>query len=120
MTGSAKARAAQAAALPQQWIVLTTWEQVETPAAISGRVQDFSANTDSAAAAPAQPGKSNARQITVMQLILRVYPANAVPARGAKAQAAGANSTRPNPVFNSVLHRQAVVPLSSGWLVIRL
>ncbi len=117
-TDAARTGLAQASALPQQWIVLTTWEQVEVPAAGAGTTADFGA--DSAAAALAQPGKSNARQITVTQLILRVYPANAVPARGAKAQAAGANSTRPNPVFNSVLHRQAVVPLSSGWLVIRL
>lgn len=112
--------AAPEAAVPQQWIVLTTWEQVETPGTGSGKVQDFSADADSDAASPAQPGKSSTRQITVTQLILRVYPASAGAAPGGNSQAAGKNSARPNTGFNSVLHQQAILPLSSGWLIIQL
>jgi hypothetical protein len=120
MNGAQRPGAAQGMALPQQWIVLTTWEQVETPAAGSDSVTDFGANANSDAAAAAQPGKSGTRQITVTQLILRVYPASAASAPDRHSQAAGESSARPLKDFNSVLHRQAVLPLSSGWLVIQL
>jgi beta-lactamase regulating signal transducer with metallopeptidase domain len=110
----------QVDALPQQWIVLTTWQQVETPAAGSDTIADFSANADSDTAAPAQPDKVGTRQFTVTQLILRVYPASALSAPGGKAQAAGGSSAKPNTGSNSVLHRQAVLPLDGGWLVIQL
>ncbi len=119
-----RADKAQGIALPQQWIVLTTWEQVETPAAASGSVADFGANADSPDAnstpASARRGLAGTRQIAVTQLILRVYPASAVSAPGANAHAPGNISARGKTVFNSVLHRQALVPLGSGWLVIQL
>jgi len=118
---------APGSALPQQWIVLTTWEQVETPSAGSGRVSDFSVNAEDAGAgtAPARSPQSGmrqgiTRQVTITQLILRIYPASALSAPGRKAHAADASSVRANTGFSSVLHRQAVLPLDSGWLVIQL
>jgi hypothetical protein len=119
-SGAARTGVAQETALPQQWIVLTTWEQVETPATDPDTATGFSANANSDVAAPAQPGKSGTRRITVTQLILRVYPASAATAQDRNSQAAGESSARPLKDFNSVLHRQAVLPLSSGWLVIQL
>jgi beta-lactamase regulating signal transducer with metallopeptidase domain len=116
---SARPEAAPGSAMPQQWIVLTTWEQVQTPAAGSGAGSDFSASADSKVA-PAQPGNTGTRQIAVTQLILRVYPANTLSTKGRKAPAAVGNSARPNSSFKSVLHRQAILPLASGWLVIQL
>jgi beta-lactamase regulating signal transducer with metallopeptidase domain len=115
----ARPETAQGSAMPQQWIVLTTWEQVQTPAAGSGAAADFSANADPDAGAPAQPGNTGTRQIAVTQWILRVYPASAISAPNPNAHA-GRNSARPNTNFDSVLHRQAVLPLASGWLVIQL
>ena len=77
----------------QQWIVVTTWEQVETPspnAADSQRTtkaqQPRAANgnptaTGSASASAdgsVQPASQPASQITVTRLILKIYPANSV------------------------------------------
>jgi beta-lactamase regulating signal transducer with metallopeptidase domain len=106
---------------PQQWIVLTSWRQVEPPAAKTGRVADYDTGTapeDSAADRPA-------KQVTVTRLILRVYPASEIasasstPASGKPASpAAGANAdSTSNPKHFLDL---PAVPFGDGWLVIQL
>jgi len=101
---------------PQQWIVLTTWEQTDAPATGTGEVADYDtgANPDAAThdttgqnaadqnaagqdaagqdmarpdgAGMAQPAQSAQGQTTITQLILRVYPANSTCARGRQMQ----------------------------------
>jgi hypothetical protein len=116
-----------------QWIVLTTWEQAEAPAANnSGMVADYNANPDSGAdASNADDGSEQrerpngaARPIAVTQLILRFYSASANPAPEqnhagpdhAGERHAGFNAAN----SKSVGSRRAVLPLGDGWLVIQL
>jgi beta-lactamase regulating signal transducer with metallopeptidase domain len=87
----------------QQWIVLTTWEQVETTHQNAGLTADYETGANANAsdvqsknAGTAQPGQQTASQITVTRLILRIFPANSL-------------STQP-----------ALVPTRDGWLVLQL
>jgi hypothetical protein len=129
---------------PQQWIVLTTWEQVVTPATGAGEVADYDmgANPDAAAqvatgqgavgqdparvAQPAQSTQTISRETTIRQLILRVYPAASDCTRGKQThQAAGANPDSKESHFKgsdskSDLNRTAILPLDNGWLFIQL
>jgi beta-lactamase regulating signal transducer with metallopeptidase domain len=93
----------------QQWIVLTTWEQVQTPNQSSNLIADYEiADYESGASAKAsagdqtkiakngQSGTQLAGQMTVTRLILRIVPASSFP-------------TQP-----------AIVPMRNGWLVLQL
>jgi hypothetical protein len=96
-----------------QWIVLTTWEQVEAPnqnagSGHAGLIADYEtdASADTARAErgvvaadggqDAQQGVQAAGQMTVTRLILRIFPVS---------------SSYPQP---------AVVPMRNGWLVLQL
>jgi beta-lactamase regulating signal transducer with metallopeptidase domain len=116
-----------------QWIVLTTWEQAEAPAANnSGMVADYNANPDRGADASNADGGSEqrerpndaARPIAVTQLILRFYSASANPApeqNNAGPDHAGERHAGFNAANSkSVGSRRAVLPLGDGWLVIQL
>jgi beta-lactamase regulating signal transducer with metallopeptidase domain len=115
---------AQRETAPQQWIVLTAWQQTETPAAASSSIADYDASADGDAedaAAISQTTKSAPRQIAVTQLILRVYPADAKLAPDQTSHSAEQiNSARPHIDSHSILSRQAVLPWGNGWLVIQL
>lgn len=94
----------------QRWIVLTTWEQVETSDQNTGLRADYEtgANANAASDASAQtsaPGTADknipsrpqpGNQITVTRLLLKIYPAGSV-------------STQPGASF-----------IRGGWLVIQL
>jgi beta-lactamase regulating signal transducer with metallopeptidase domain len=75
---------------PQSWIVLTTWEEIDTPGL--GAVQTDQAAGQAAEKLPAQPSS----QVKVTQLIFRVVPAT------------------------SKSHTPTAVPVRGGWLVIQL
>jgi len=87
-----------APAQEQQWIVLTTWEQVQTSSQNSGLTADYdtSANPEATNNAGTQPAGQTANQTTVTRLILRFFPASSL-------------STHP-----------ASAPLRGGWFVIQL
>jgi len=108
---------------PQQWIVLTSWQQVEPSKAKPGRVADYDTETGQQDAAADQPANQRATQVTVTRLILRVYPASALSPMGSatlaskpRVQAAGAHSSStPKPILDL-----PAVPFGDGWLVIQL
>jgi beta-lactamase regulating signal transducer with metallopeptidase domain len=118
--------AAKQTALPQQWIVLTTWEQVVRPTAGSGPVADMTTGADTAAEAPTRPLQNATRQVTVTQLILRVYPAHAASARSDQAQRGAKPDANPQTILSrtilsrAMLRQSAILPLDNGWLVIQL
>ncbi|HEV2486024.1 MAG TPA: M56 family metallopeptidase [Terracidiphilus sp.] len=96
-----KAELSSSRAVPaqeQQWIVLTTWEQVQTSSLNAGLTADYdsSANADAANDTNAQRSDQPASQFTVTRLIFRIIPANSF-------------STHP-----------ASGPIRSGWFVIQL
>jgi beta-lactamase regulating signal transducer with metallopeptidase domain len=102
-------------AVPEsQWVVLTTWEQVETMYASSGAIADY----DTVIPTEGSPGfvtpsripfgQMPGGQITVTQLIFRVLPANANFGTAAK-QAARPSTSQPG-----------VATFRDGWLVIQL
>jgi hypothetical protein len=74
----------------QQWLVLTTWEQVQTTEPEPPATE---ASEQPAGEQPAPVSRQNSSQITVTRLILRIIPAT---------------STSPT------------MPLRSGWLVFQL
>jgi hypothetical protein len=141
---SARARGETAT---QQWIVLTTWEELEAPAANnSGTVADYNARTDGDAGASdavdgmAQRHSPNgeSRPIAVTQLIFRFYSASAsspdghgVAAPASANPAPEQNNAGPDNAgerhagFNaanskSIGSRRAELPFGDGWLVIQL
>jgi beta-lactamase regulating signal transducer with metallopeptidase domain len=134
----AQGPAANEMGAPRQWIVLTTWEQVDAPAPGSGEVADYDTGTDPSAASqdaarqdaatptpdaarPAQPTWTAPRRTTITQLILRVYPADSNCARGERTQTgARANSESKSSDFKSVLNRPSILPLDGGWLFFQL
>jgi len=63
---------------PQEWLVLTTWEQVETQTPV-GVVSDSGTVENSAPKPVPQSHASITRQVTVTRLILRVAPASSNP-----------------------------------------
>jgi Zn-dependent protease with chaperone function len=121
--GDALADAAvPAAAEPQQWIVYTAWEQVESTSSVS---------TPASGPAPEQASDAPrvARRYTVTQLILRVYPAGAMQTGATKGDATKASATRPTAsktgmgtVSSTVpmVPLPAAIPIRGGWLVIQL
>jgi hypothetical protein len=118
---------------PQEWIVLTSWRQVEPSTAKTGRVADYdtgaeqeNSSTNQAANRAANPAANLAgNQVTVTRLILRVYPADAITNAGsatasgkpaAKTAGAGPHSiSTPKPILDL-----PAVPFGDGWLVIQL
>jgi beta-lactamase regulating signal transducer with metallopeptidase domain len=82
----------------QQWIVLTTWEQVQTSSPNTGLTADYdtSANPDATSNANSQPAGQSANQTSVTRLILRFFPASSL-------------STQP-----------IAAPLRGTWFVIQL
>jgi hypothetical protein len=78
----------------QQWIVFTSWEQVETSSASQGQMADYDTAQDSGATTNSQPHQAS--RFTVTRLILKVLP----------------------PSSNSP--QLGAMPLRDGWLVIQL
>jgi hypothetical protein len=99
-----KAEAAGNAAVPaqeqqgQSWIVLTTWEEIDSPGL--GAVQTDTAidqhSGNAAGQTTERPSEQPAGQVKVTQLIFRVVPAT------------------------SKSHMPTAVPVRGGWLVIQL
>ena len=96
-------------AQPPQWIVYTEWEQVETTSATD---QDTPRVT---------------RQVSVTQLIFRVYPAGAMKTGESNAGATIPTGTRPTAArikigsnSISIAPPPAAIPVRDGWLVIQL
>ncbi len=92
-------------ATPQahSWIVLTTWEQVETSMQVAAQTVDANAGSragQGTSEAGSWPRGETTSRITVTRLIFRVYPANSAP--------------------TSVSGPVAAVPFRNGWLVIQL
>ena len=91
----------------QQWIVLATWEQVETPGRAVPLSSDYESDQSADQPASTTVGQPNAQtptqnsgqsttQITVTRLIFRVIP------------------------LNSKLNQPAPLPIRTGWLVFQL
>lgn len=102
------------AAQPQQWIVYTEWEQVE-----------------STTSTPAEHQGSGTpritRQYTMTQLVLRVYPAGAMESGSSKAGGTRSTATKTVPAKDgtvstpsSIHSLPAAIPIRDGWLVIQL
>lgn len=90
----------QATSVPeQQWIVLTTWEQVQTSGRARLQPSDYDAGQsvdEGTSEVSSQPNGQSTGRITVTRLILRVIPVDFV-------------STHP-----------AALPVRGGWFVIQL
>ncbi len=83
----------------QQWIVLTTWEQVQTASPAARRIADYDTGESADqmhAHSRVQPNGRVIGQITVTRLIFKVLPAGSISAQ---------------PV---------AVPVRNGWFVIQL
>jgi len=88
----------------QQWIVLTTWEQVRMPSNDGAMAADYESGANSDAPGDAstagrtieQSNPQSAGQVTITRLILRVIPASSFSMQPAK------------------------IPLPGGWFVIQL
>jgi beta-lactamase regulating signal transducer with metallopeptidase domain len=89
---------APAPAQDQQWIVLTTWEQIQPSSRSTTLTADYETGPKSTdeSDTKAQPSSQSSGQIIVTRLILRIFPANSVPTQPASA------------------------PMRSGWFVIQL
>jgi beta-lactamase regulating signal transducer with metallopeptidase domain len=82
----------------QQWLVITTWEQLQTPNQNAVLTADYEtgANSNPANSTSAQPTGQPASQIIVTRLIFRIVPASSLSAQPSSA------------------------PMRSGWFVIQL
>ncbi len=115
------AMTAQAGQAPvQELVVFTAFEQVEAVDSKPGAAQPVSENQT-------QTKSAVARQVTVTQLILRVYPAESNRSGAEKAGAGNASSGSTNSGSNSrssfslgPAPAQQMVPLRDGWLVFEL
>jgi bla regulator protein blaR1 len=96
----------------QEFLVLTTWEAVQTSSPDSRTIADYETGASGRNdAGTSQPDAARNAQITVTRMILVFYPAGAYPAsvvRGA----------RPAPTTGSPSHRPA--PSYGGWLFFQL
>lgn len=109
-----------AAAQPQQWIVLTTWEQVETTSSAANQAAANQAAASQAAAN--QPNRQSAdsapqivSQYTVTQLIFRVDPV-----ASSRLPVPSAANTAPASRTISIIPVPAAIPIRDGWLVLQL
>jgi beta-lactamase regulating signal transducer with metallopeptidase domain len=115
-----KAKLPSQETMPQEWLVLTTW-QVQTPAHESGNRADYDAGAESADAAsttasePSQPS-----QITVTRLILKVYPGKVYPGTSAAAPQKQTPGAKPDSAAKKLLSQPMALPFDSSWLVIQL
>ena len=115
-TGAARAEMAKAieptsatdAAQVQEFVVLTTWEEVQASSPRTRAVVDYEAgSSEQTEGANGRSDTNRGAQITVTRMILLVYPAGA------------ATESHPAPTgFHS--HRHAASSLDSGWLVFQL
>ena len=82
----------------QQWIVLTTWEQVQSPNINAGLIADYetAAKQNASSNQNTQTQTQPAGQVFVTRLILRMFPASSLSAQPTS------------------------VPVQSGWFVIQL
>lgn len=101
------------AAPAPQWIVMTSWEQIETSSAPSAQPGNPT-QSETGSDATAQPEAQVTSRVTVTQLVFRVVPsgdaANAVPA-GAKSAQSSQSSRASQP---------QAVRFRNGWLVFQL
>jgi hypothetical protein len=107
----------------QEFVVLTTWEAVQTSSPNSRTVADYemdASDQEQTDHADMQPDTNQGAQITVTRMILVFYPASAYPASAYPASAypaSAAASVQPAPT-GSPSHR----PTASygGWLFFQL
>jgi beta-lactamase regulating signal transducer with metallopeptidase domain len=147
-TANAEQSAQADAVLPDdnsngQYIVLTTWEQVDAPAQPTREIADYdtdATNREGAAtqqnAAQGQNAQKSAAsvgtRITVTQLIFKVEPTSKVNQRGAATSTTnsmgstgvtdgttGATSIKPAAV-STYSGRRVAIPVANGWLVFQL
>lgn len=83
----------------EQWIVFTTWEEVES-----------TSSAPIPAADSATPAPQVVRRYTVTRLVLRVYPAAS---RGSAIESGPTSKTTISPL-------PAAIPVRDGWLVLQL
>ncbi len=106
------AQRAEHAQQAEQWMVLTTWEQIETsrPTAASRAIADYDTGTASnpPADSAAQTGASLTRSITVTRLFIRVLPTASQP------------TTRPASKSTSTSSQPAPVLIGNSWFVFQL
>ncbi len=96
----ARSTAAAAPPQPEQWIVFTEWQQVETAPAHTQAIADY--DTTQSTDAPGQPNTTTdatqsqqpTRHTTVTRLIFRVVPSNS--------------------------NQPTAIPFANGWIVIQL
>jgi beta-lactamase regulating signal transducer with metallopeptidase domain len=108
----------------QQWVVLTTWSQVEAANQSAGVKADYDTSAapndnatagDASALPDSQPNpQTKANQITVTRLILRVVPA------GAAANFGGSSKSNSVSGQSSTTGQPGTTVIRDGWLVIQL
>lgn len=91
---------AQSQAIEGQWVIVATWEQLQSSNQNANLIADYEARANVSADGKNEAGSELAGQITVTRLILRILPAGSV--------------------SDSVSTQPAIVPTRNGWLVFQL
>ena len=116
---AAASTAAGTSSQSQELIVLTAWEEVETPTWRTREVADYEAGAGAQTQSEGTTGERStvpAPQISVTRLILLIVPADA-----ATGSPAGATSTmQPAHTTSSRSHRPTASPIDGGWLFFQL
>ena len=109
----------------EQWIVLTEWQQVETPSSYAGLKRDYETGADAEQSSDTADMQQGSR-ITVTQLIFRIVPAAAgLPAtagspvnQGTPANAGSKSGAKP--AASSSTSQPGIATFRDGWLVLQL
>jgi beta-lactamase regulating signal transducer with metallopeptidase domain len=108
-----------------QYIVLTTWTQVEAAPQSSRTIADYDADASAEQSQPAQTTASSGEaksggapgtQIVVTRLLLKIGPPSAA---GKPANGSGGSNSDASTSFKSV-QQPAVIPFGNGWLIFQL
>lgn len=94
---------------PQQWVVFTAWEQVESAGPAASPAAEQAGSALQSVAAP-----QVIREYTVTRVFMRVYPAGA----GATQSRTGRHGATGNKI--SITPLPAAIPIRDGWLVLQL
>ena len=109
----------------QQWIVLTEWQQIETPSNEAGIRRDYETGASAEQNSDAADSQQGSR-IAVTQLIFRIMPASAgLPATAGSPAKEGmpANSgskSGATPAASSSTSQPGIAAFRDGWLVLQL
>jgi hypothetical protein len=102
-----------------QWIVLTEWQQIETPSNEAGIRRDYETGASAEQNSDTADSQQGSR-ITVTQLIFRIMPAIAgSPAKeGTPANSGSKSGTKP--AASSSTSQPGIAAFRDGWLVLQL